>query len=198
MRRPWSVFLLLAGALALLVSLYLPWQKASCGPECVRGQGGDVTGLLNLFSENLSVDGWSSGIGDAAALSALLLAAVAGVALARPNLACRLPLGLCAVFVGYFALAVAAAARSVADQREVGMEGVDFHYAYGAYLGVAGGIVALLAAAALRRNDLVRERSASQLAALVLGLGLLVSFLLPWQRVGLPQNFNFLGIEEPA
>lgn len=87
------------------MSLYMPWQKASCGPECLRGQGGDVTGLLNLFSENLSVDGWSSGVGDAAALSALLLAAVAGVALARPNLAGRLPLGLCALFLGYFALA---------------------------------------------------------------------------------------------
>ncbi|HEU0246303.1 MAG TPA: hypothetical protein VFR38_04385 [Gaiellaceae bacterium] len=198
MRRPWSVSLLLAGALALLVSLYMPWQKASCGRECLRGQGSDVTGLLNLFSENLSVDGWSSGVGDAAALSALLLAAVAGIALARPNLADRLPLGLCAVVVGYFALAVAAAARSVAHQREVGMNGVDFHYAYGAYLGVAGGIVALLAAAALRREELVRERSASQLAALVLGVGLLVSFLLPWQRVGAPQDFTFLGIEEPA
>jgi len=189
---------LLAGALALLVSLYMPWQKASCGPECLRGQGGDVTGLLNLFSENLSVDGWSSGIGDAAALSALLLAAVAGVALARPNLAGRLPLGLCVVFVGYFALAVGAAARSVADQREVGMNGVDFHYAYGAYLGVAGGVVALLAAAALRRNELVRKRSASRLAALVLSVGALISFLLPWQRVAAPQPFTFLGIEEPA
>jgi hypothetical protein len=197
MRRRWSGVLVLAGALFLLVSLYLPWQKASCGPECLRGQGGDVTGLLNLFSGNLTVDGWSSGIGDAAALSALLLAAVAGVALARPNLEGRLPLGLCAVFVGYFAFAVAAAARSVAHQREVGMNGVDFHDAYGAYLGVAGGIVALLAATALRRKELVRERSVSRLAALVLGLGLLVSFLLPWQRVAGP-HLTFLGIEEPA
>jgi hypothetical protein len=123
----------------------------------LRGQGGDVSGLLNLFSGNLSVDGWSSGIGDAAALSALLLAGVAGVGLARPNLGGRLPLGLCALVVGYFGLAVAAQARSVANQREVGMNGVDFHYAYGAYLGAAGGIVALLAAAALRREELVRN-----------------------------------------
>ena len=137
-------------------------------------------------------------MGYAAALPALLLAAVAGVALAHPNLTSRLPLGLSAVLVGYFALAVAAAARSVADQREVGVRGVDFHYAYGAYLGVAGGIVALLAAAGLRRNELVRRRAASQLAALVLGVGLLVSFLLPWQRVGVPQDLAFLGIEEPA
>ncbi|MGH2727555.1 MAG: hypothetical protein ACRDKS_11355, partial [Actinomycetota bacterium] len=198
MRRPWPVSLLLAGCVALLVSLYMPWQEASCGPECRRGQSGDVTGLLNLFSGRLSVDGWSSGIGDAAALVALLLAGTAAFALARPDLTGRLPLGLCAVFVGYFAFAVAAAARSVADQREVSMNGVDFHFAYGTYLGVAGGIVALLGAAALRRNELVRERSASQLAALVLGVGLLVSFLLPWQRVGAPQNFTFLGIEEPA
>jgi hypothetical protein len=34
--------------------------------------------------------------------------------------------------------------------------------------------------------------------ALVLGVGLLGSFLLPWQRVPAPQDFTFLGIESPA
>lgn len=198
MRRPWSLLLLLPGGLVLLASLYMPWQEASCGPACLRGQDGDVTGFLNLFSGNLSVDGWSSGIGDAAALSALLLVGTAALALAHSSLASRLPLGLSAVVVGYFGFAVAAQARAVANQREVGMEGVDFHYAYGAYLGVAGGIVALLAAAALRREELVHGRSASRVAALVLSIGLLVSFLLPWQRVAVPQDFTFLGIESPA
>jgi hypothetical protein len=105
---------------------------------------------------------------------------------------------LCALFVGYLCLAVAAQTRSVAKERKVDIDGVDFHYAYGAYLGVAGGIVALLAAAALRREELVRNRSASQIAALVLGVGLLVSFLLPWQRVDAPQHITYLGIESPA
>lgn len=198
MRRSWSPLLLLAGALASLTSVYLAWQKASCGPECLRGQGGDVTDLLNLFPGYLSVDGWSSEIGDAAALTALLLAALAAVAVARPNLESRLPLGLCALVVAYLGLAVAAQTRSVAHQREVDLGRLEFHYAYGAYLGVAGGVVALLAAAALRREELVRNRVASQIVALGLGVGVLVSLLLPWQRVDAPQHITFLGIETPA
>ncbi|HEX6700751.1 MAG TPA: hypothetical protein VF101_08485 [Gaiellaceae bacterium] len=196
MRRAWPVFLLLAGGLAFLASLYMPWQEASCGPRC--GDGGDVFGLLNLFPEGLSIDGWSSGIGDAAALVALSLAGGAIAALVRPNLTKRLPLGLSALVASYFAFAVAAQSRSFGNQRQVGLTGIDFHYAYGAYLGVAGGVVALLAAAALRRGELARERSASRAAALVLGLALLVSFLLPWQRIGGQQPIKFLGIESPA
>jgi hypothetical protein len=199
MSRRWPVLLLLTGALASLASLYLPWQEASCGPECLRAQGGDVTGLLNLFSGNLSVDGWSSGVGDVAALSALLLAAVAAVALARPDLADRLPLGLGALFVGYFGLAVAAAARSIAQQREVGMKGVDFHYAYGAYLGVAAAAVVVVAAGAMRRQELGRFRSRSRLAWIVVGVALLVAFLLPWERFASPgTHVTFLGIASPA
>ena len=45
-----------------------------------------------------SVSGWSSEVGPAAALFALLLAAVAAAAWSRPNLARRLPLGRCALF----------------------------------------------------------------------------------------------------
>src|SRR4051812_27796181 len=71
-RRSWPT-LVLAGALLLLASLYLPWEKASSGSR-------DPTGFLNLFPDPLSVDGWSSGAGPAASLSALLLAAVAAAA----------------------------------------------------------------------------------------------------------------------
>src|SRR2546421_10619655 len=104
MRRSWSA-LALVGALLLLASLYLPWEKASSGSR-------DPTGFLNLFPDPLSVDGWSSGAGPAAALSALLLAAVAAAAVVRPGLSRRLPLGQCALFVGYFAVAVGAGARA--------------------------------------------------------------------------------------
>ena len=113
MRRSSSAFVLLVGGLVLLVSLYQPWQEAS-----VREQGRDVPGLLNLLGRSLTVDGWSSGIGEATALAALLLAAVAILALARPELADRLPLGLCALVVGYFGLALAVQTWSVAYQRD--------------------------------------------------------------------------------
>src|SRR5712691_11847362 len=165
--RRLSSALLLVGGLLVLASLYLPWQEASCNSaQCGAG-------LLGGFvAETQSVDGWSSQVGAATALVALLLAAVAGVALLRPWLATRLPLGLCALLAGYFAFAVAAVARSNAHYRELGSRALHFHYAYGAYLGVAGGIVALLAAAALHRDELVRDRSLSRVAALALVVGL--------------------------
>jgi hypothetical protein len=195
--RRWLV-VLLAGALAVAASLYLPWREASCASACTGGQGG-VAGLLNLFAGGLSVDGWALQVGGVAALFALLLAALAVTGFARPNLADRLPLGFCALLVGYFGFALAVQARSVAGRREIGLKGIDFHYAYGAYVGVAGGIVALVAAAALRRDELVRDRSAARAVALVLAVGLLVSFLVPWQRVVGPQRVTtFLGIGSPA
>jgi hypothetical protein len=197
MRRPWSFLLLLSGAVASLTSLYLPWQRASCGPECLRAQGGDAA-LLNLFPGSLTIDGWSSGVGEAAALLALLLAAVAVIALARPNLAGRLPFGLCALLVGYFGLAVAAQARSVANQSELGFKGVDFHYAFGAYLGVAAAGTVLLAAAAMRRGEVVPHRSISRLAFFTLLVVLLVAFLLPWERFASPARVTVLGIATPA
>ena len=80
------------GALLLLASLYLPWEKASGSRN--------PAGFLNLGQDPLSLDGWSSGVGPAAALSALLLAGLAAVAVARPNQLRRLPLGLCALVAG--------------------------------------------------------------------------------------------------
>lgn len=199
MRRRFPLILLLAGGLLLLLSLYLPWQAASLpSGQGLSGQRGDVAGLLNLFSGNLTVDGWSSGVGDAAALFALLLAAVAAAALARPSLAGRLPLSQCALFAGYFGLAVGAQARSVADQRDVAFDGVDFHWAHGAYLGIAAGVLVLLAAGTIGRRTLLHDRSASRCAALVLNVGLLVALLLPWERFASPVRITFPGIVTPA
>jgi hypothetical protein len=192
MRRRWTVLLLLGAALASLTSLYLPWQKAS------GQQGGTVSDVLGFFAENRSVDGWTSGIGDVAAVSALLLAVVAAVALYRPNLADRLPLGVSAGFVGYFTVAVAAQARSVAQQREAGAPAVDFHYAYGAYIGLAAAIVVVVAAAAMRRDEIALYRSLSWLVMPVLVLSLLIALLLPWGQFAWPVRFTFLGITYPA
>jgi hypothetical protein len=180
-RRIWSVLLLLAGALLLLASLYLPWQE-------FRGRGDSLT-----FAGSQSLDGWSTGVGPAAALFALLLATMAAGALARPDLTARLPLGQCALLAGYFGLAVGAETRSVASALQLH----HVHFAYGAYLGIAGVIVALLAAGVLRWRELVQYRAAGQLVALVLVVGFLVALLLPWQRFtwGPP---TFLGIANPA
>ena len=186
MRRSWSA-LVLVGALLLLVSLYLPWERAS-------SSGRDPTGFLNL----LSGDGWASGVGPAAALSALLLTAVAAVALARPNLSCRLPLGRCALFAGYFAVAVGAGARSAAQRNSAALDGAHFDYGYGAYFGIAGGIIALIAAGAMRRRELERYHSASRIVILALVVGLLVAFLLPWVRFVAPTPYAWLGITTPA
>ena len=193
MRRSSSAFVLLVGSLVLLVSLYQPWQEAS-----VREQG-DVADLLDLFGRSLTVDGWSSGIGEATALAALLLAAVAILALARPELADRLPLGLCALVVGYFGLALAVQARSVAHQRDVMTRGIDveFQFAWGAYLGVGAALAVLLAAAAMRRQELLPARSFPSCAALALAIGLLVAFLLPWARTPTAVGVEFLGIAHP-
>lgn len=199
MRRPFPVLLLLTGGLLLLLSLYLPWQEASLpSGHGFSGERGDVAELLNLFSGSLTVDGWSSGVGEAAALFALLLAAMAGTALVRPDLASRLPLFQCALFAGYFGIAVGVQARSVAHQRKIGLDEVDFHWAYGAYLGISAGVLVLLAAGAMGPGKLSQYRSASRFTALVLNVGFLVALLLPWQRFAWPVRITFPGIVTPA
>jgi hypothetical protein len=197
----------LAGSLALVVSLYMPWQEVSTPTSATPSQfggtgGGGVGGLPNLFSggANLNVEGWSLGVSGPAALSALLLATLLVVVLVRPVLLNRLPIGLCGLLVGYFAFALAAVARSNAHSRRVAYRQIGalhFHYAYGAYLGVAGGVVALLAAGGLRRDELFRARSVPRLAAAVVATGALVSFLLPWERFAAIKQTAFLGIESP-
>ena len=167
--------MLLGAALALLASLYLPWQTAPCGQDCALGPG------------NVGFEGWTAQAGGGAALVALLLAAVAGAALVRPNLLGRLPLELCALLVGYFGLAVGAETRSLAHVRGAAAGAPVYHLGPGTYLGVAASIVALVVAGVMRRRAL----DPAFLATAVLGIGVLVSFLLPWQAY-------FLGITTPA
>jgi hypothetical protein len=121
----------------------------------------------------------------------VLLAAVAAVAVARPNLSRRLALGRCALFAGYFVIAVGAGARFSVQRQAVELKGARFHYGYGAYLGIAGGAIALIAAGAMRRRELERFRSASELTIVGPVVGLLVAFLLPWERV----EFALLGFQ---
>ena len=102
---------LLAAALLVLASLYLPWHEASCTTAACREWVGPLIG------EAQTVEGWSSEVGSAAAVVALALAVVAGLAAARPRLAERLPLGACALLTAYFVTAVAAVTRSAARSR---------------------------------------------------------------------------------
>jgi hypothetical protein len=134
---------------------------------------------MDLFSGERTTDGLSSELGRAAALFALLLAALAAAAWARPSLGRRLPLGRCALLAGYIGLAV-----GVETHKNANPEGFDAHFAYGAYVGLAAIIVILAAAAAERHRELARYLSASRLVLLVLVAGLLVAFLLPWWEQG--------------
>ena len=196
MRRPWSALLLIVGGLLVLVSLYSPWQESEQGfaGGYFGPQDGAVQELLNLFSGNETVDGWSAGAGQVAGLFALLLVALGAAALARPTRAGRLPLGRCALLVVYFAVAVGAETLSVAHQRGI----ADVERAYGSYLGLGGAIAVLLAAGAMRRGELVQYRSVSRLPVLGLVVALLLAFLLPWERFAWPTQVTSPGIAIPA
>ena len=159
MRQRWPVLLLLASGLAFLASLYLPWQEAA--------------GLDRLGAGR--IDGWTA-FGFAAALFALCLVAASAVSVARPALAARVPLGQCALLVAY---ASGALAVDTWYERQYGI-GVDarlhYHYAYGAFLGLAAGAAAVVAALVLRRLSLPSP------VLLASGLGLLIAYALPWVR----------------
>ena len=178
MRR--ALALLLVGAGTVLVSLYLPWERATEQTGYSNGNSGSVAGQLSLFSGEISIGSWSSGIGVAAALLALALGAGAVAALARPNLAAGLPLGTSSALVVYFTIAVALEARSVAPLRELQLkEALEFHAAYGAFVGAAGAVAVAIAAVAIRRGDLTTPRRAGVVFA-VLGGALALACLLPW------------------
>ncbi|TMM05912.1 MAG: hypothetical protein E6G02_06380 [Actinobacteria bacterium] len=154
-----------------------------------------MLGLLHAFSGGTStIDGWALGLGDAAALSALLLLVGVFVRL-RPGLPVVLVRGLLALLAGYFALAVFFQTGSIAEYDRAAEKTLhfhlDFHLAYGAYLGLISAGILLLAAALELRPDAVRESPAGLLAAVVLTTGLLVAFLLPWRSI-------WLGVSEPA
>src|SRR4051812_31907 len=105
---------LLGSSLALVASLYLPWQRASC----VRGCADRHTfGLLRLDATN-DLDGWPTAFGSATAVFALVLAGLCAVGVARPGAADRLPYGRAALLSAYGAVAVFFGARS--DARLLG------------------------------------------------------------------------------
>lgn len=188
MRGRLLLFVLLASALTFLASLYLPWQVA---PRACNPTGTDC------FS-GTSSNAWSSGLGDAAAVIGVALAAATTAGLVRRRLAGHLPLEAGGLLAAYLGIAAAALFRA----RIAGFAPFDHHvqfdWSYGAYLGVASGIVAAVVAAVIRGRALLPKRGIEALAS-ALGLALLVSFLLPWHEIPLRQGvFNDLGILSPA
>lgn len=171
MRRRWPVLLLLASALVLLVSLYLPWQAAQPAQP--------PTDPLGILEGHFDIDGWGGtglGFGSLAAVLALALVVASGVTLAQ---AARVPLARCGLLVGYAAAAVAVDTwyerRYVAPGADIPLR---FHFAYGAYLGLAAGAAAVLGAVGLRSRLPVRSLFAGATA-----LALLIALALPWARV---------------
>jgi hypothetical protein len=182
----------------VLASLYLPWQELPCG---------NVAGTPRLFGCSFDrVEGWSR-VGDVAALASLLLIVSAGAACVWPRFRPRLPLGQSALLLAYFTFAVAAETRRESRQTAAqlrraspGAGGIHFHVAYGLYVGVAGASIALLAAALISREALRLRPAPRQATAIPLAVGLLVSLLLPWEHVRLPNyaQISGLGIVDPA
>src|SRR5262249_14138845 len=102
MSRRLPLYVLLAGALAVLASLYLTWtdSAASVAPD------NPPLGLLDLVS-GFSQEGWGT-YGQAGALVALALAAAAAASLVRPQLETRLPLAAGGLALLFFAVLNAA------------------------------------------------------------------------------------------
>ena len=196
-------FAVLTGALTFLASLYLPWQEVSdSGIRYGDGQG--VLGLSNVFSVSgsPSLDGWSTEAGVVASLVALVLVAATAVAVVRPGaFGSRLPLFPFGLAVLYLAVAVLVALHADAALRGTiqSFRGAQYHYAYGAYLGVAAAVIALLAAGFLERAALARRPTGIEVITLLLGAGLLAAFLLPWVSSfgGVSKTISFPGVNAP-
>ena len=176
--------LLLGGAL-LLVSLYLPWQRLST----------DVS-EFNLFADSLTFDAWQNGgVAPATALAALWMIGLSALTWARPGLVSRLPLGRSALLAAYFAVAVAVETRSVGMVRIGTDEFADLDFAHGAYLGIGAAVALVFGAAVFRWGELEMYRSPRLGVAVVLASGLLVAFLLLWERFA---DFEYVGISAAA
>ena len=190
--------MLLVGGALQLVALYLPWQRVSVDFSAFNDQRGSVGALLHVFGSSNPLEGWDSGVAAAAALAVLLLVGLSAVACARPRLASRLPLGRCAFAAVYFGVAIALDTRSRGTLIFGGDESApaDVHFAYGAYVGLTGAACMVLAALLLRRAELQEYRSPSAAGAVILACGLLVAFLLPWERF--PTQSVNTGISAPA
>lgn len=178
--------LLLGGAL-LLVSLYLPWQRASLD---LSDYDGTRETLLLLFGGMDSWDGWYSEVAPAAALATLVLIGLVAAVLVRPGLEERLPIGRSAMIAAYFGLAVAFDVRSRAQLDGGNIDLGNYHLDYGAYLGIASAVVLLAGAGSLRRQEVLESRSLPAGIATVFVSGLLVAFLLPW--------YGFVEISRPG
>lgn len=168
--RRWPLLLLLASGLAFLASLYLPWQRARL-PD---------SAAAHLFGDVYESTGWTA-FGYASALFALALVAGSGAALFRPRLGATLPLGRCALFVGYGAAAVAVGLWYERHYPATADHGrLHLHFAYGAYLGFAAGAAAVVGACALRARGLREDISVRRCIAAAGAVGLLVALALPW------------------
>jgi len=196
MRERLPLYVLLASALTFLASLFLPWRETAAA---IPG-GSSVQGVLTLF-EGGSVGGWVEVAGDVAVLLVIAIALATAAGLRRPRLGARLPLGGLGVALGYFAVAIAVGLHRL-TQGAVGFTGrppatPHTSWSYGFYLGLASAGIAALSGLALRRSELLRRREAAETAALILGVALLISFLLPW--AGFPgESFDLHGIESAA
>ncbi len=196
MRWQWPLILLLLAPVLVLVSLYLPWQEASCASGAglsVSGSGASAT-LPDLFDCSLShINGWSS-VGDVAALASLLLAVLASAAFVWPTTRARLSLEQGALALAYFTIAVAAQTRlegrqsSFVGQASGETAGGHFHLAYGTYVGLAAAAFAVLGGVAAAGETLRARPPLRRMLGIVFAGGLLVALLLPWQRVGPPRS----------
>jgi hypothetical protein len=195
--RRLPLFVLLPSALTFLASLFLPWRQWH--------------GLVRLpfVFYNGGFDGWIGVVGDVAVLLAVATVFACLAALVRPKLAASLPLGGLGVGLGYFAAAVAVQIHAYSVFTEIGLRndprrpaGFASHshsfWAYGFYLGVAGGAVAGLCGLFLRRRQLLVRRPPADVVADAIGIGLLVSFLLPWVREDSALGVTFPGVGDSA
>lgn len=188
MKRPLPLFVLLASALVFLTSLFLPWRDTTVPPV-----GNTVQGLLNQFSgDGRNFNGWLAIAGDVAVVLVVAIVLATLAALRRPQLAARLPIGGLGVALGYFAVAVAVEVNTLSREFSGGFTGhpqvPHTSWAYGFYLGLASAGVAVLGGLAFRLGERPWPRGIADLAAVGLGVALLVSFLLPW--IG----FHFAGV----
>ena len=195
MNRRLPLWVLLASSLVFLASLFLPWRDTTS--NVVFGD----QGFLNLLAGG-SVDGWLALAGDVAVLLVVTIVLATVAALRRPQLAVRLPIGGLGVALGYFAFAVAVEVHTLTREFGGGFTGrpptPHSGWTYGFYLGLSSAGVAALSALAFRSAEPLRVRGAADAVAIVLGLGLLISFLLPWFEAGGPAGIGIHGIETGA
>lgn len=192
------LLLLLTSALTFLASLFLPWRQWH---SLVR---------LPFVFDNGGFDGWIGVVGDVAVLLAVATVFACLAALVRPRLAASLPLGGLGVGLGYFATAVAVEIHAYSVFAEVGItnnprrsaafasDHLHSYWVYGFYLGVAGGAVAGLCGLFLRRRQLLVRRPPADVVAGAIGVGLLVSFLLPGMREDSALGVTFPGVTGSA